>query len=447
MLKIVLHLRSPDRFLLQACCLALTMVLVSSLIQTKRNYELNFNYGPFSKRGPSYWAEIEANVDRHDEWADFYYFMGNASSDQDLDMEYNECSSVRRPSPVHLVPNAQCEDNHEILTRQITSGDCLFSDMRFEITPNTLRASMPYNDSTCLRPTIDMSGDLPNDWMFTWLEVHVRSEHVIDGRRFDGEINLMHIGTSEQYRELAIPSILLEASAPRDEPRFQRLLDKWQEIANEAKSTHTQVRLLNEEAPRKITAHSSMPTLLEKYRYYLKNSTKGSRFYPSEEYRGQVARKEQIDHNVTLERSLEDGSTGARKMSSVPPLFHHKVDTESPDITLDDPLGPIRKMFPYDLWPTIYYYRYKGSITYPPCSENVQWRVFDQPLLISRRQYKQLASLLESYVNETPEEQFKILSPTGENVRPLFYANATTQNVTHCTYQRYRYWSYPWRHQ
>ncbi|XP_074654778.1 carbonic anhydrase 2-like [Tubulanus polymorphus] len=39
------------------------------------------------------------------------------------------------------------------------------------------------------------------------------------------------------------------------------------------------------------------------------------------------------------------------------------------------------------------YYRYEGSLTTPPCSENVKWTVFREPLRISHHQLRQLQSL------------------------------------------------------
>ncbi|XP_074654779.1 carbonic anhydrase-like [Tubulanus polymorphus] len=39
------------------------------------------------------------------------------------------------------------------------------------------------------------------------------------------------------------------------------------------------------------------------------------------------------------------------------------------------------------------YYRYEGSLTTPPCSENVKWTVFREPLTMSPHQLRQLQSL------------------------------------------------------
>jgi len=51
----------------------------------------------------------------------------------------------------------------------------------------------------------------------------------------------------------------------------------------------------------------------------------------------------------------------------------------------------------YDLITTIYFWRYEGSLTVPPCSENVQWRIFDRPIRISPRQQATLEWLIRAY--------------------------------------------------
>jgi carbonic anhydrase len=105
--------------------------------------------------------------------------------------------------------------------------------------------------------------------------------------------------------------------------------------------------------------------------------------------------------------------------------------------------APRRKMWPYDLWPTIYFYGYKGMLTAPPCSEIVNWRILDEPLVISRRQYKTLAKLLSSHVDPEMCEALDKTSPTGENFRPLQQLNNAQQEVKHCTREDYTFWMYP----
>jgi len=76
-------------------------------------------------------------------------------------------------------------------------------------------------------------------WFF---EIKIRSEHVVDGRRFDGELIFVHGENVARPFDLSFVSVLLDASSVRDEPKLQVFIDEWQaahdsivETCNEAK--------------------------------------------------------------------------------------------------------------------------------------------------------------------------------------------------------------------
>ena len=143
-------------------------------------YHLPFDYDPFSTTGPPRWGEVNVTGN---------YWMKFVGKNQiDLDIAGNECDSIRRPSPLNLVANDKCRDNHEILTRQIRDTDCKFHHLNFTITPHTLTATFPSNDRHCERPTIDLPNGYPYRWDAHRIEIHLRAEHVLDGRRYDGEL-------------------------------------------------------------------------------------------------------------------------------------------------------------------------------------------------------------------------------------------------------------------
>lgn len=143
-------------------------------------YHIPFDYDPLSPTGPPRWHEVNVTGN---EWQKFV-----GQEFLDLDIDGNECASTRRPSPVNLVATAKCYDNHEILTRQIRDTDCKFDSLKFTITPHSLRATFPLDDSQCIRPTIDLPNGYPYRWHAHFVEIHLRAEHVLDGRRYDGEL-------------------------------------------------------------------------------------------------------------------------------------------------------------------------------------------------------------------------------------------------------------------
>jgi hypothetical protein len=48
---------------------------------------------------------------------------------------------------------------------------------------------------------------------------------------------------------------------------------------------------------------------------------------------------------------------------------------------------------------TDFYYSYSGSLTYPPCTENVDWRILQNPLYVSPAQIEQIKKLTYMHLN------------------------------------------------
>lgn len=62
------------------------------------------------------------------------------------------------------------------------------------------------------------------------------------------------------------------------------------------------------------------------------------------------------------------------------------------------------------------YYTYKGSLTTPPCTEKVNWYIFNNPITVSLEQVKELQKLMpmNNYRNEQPLNGRKILNYSTE---------------------------------
>ena len=144
----------------------------------------------------------------------------------------NECGAGNvRPSPINLFANSICVDNEEMLPRQIADTDCSKDNITYAITPYGLKAYYP-NNTACVRPTLQLD-NFANPFLLVWMELHTRSEHATDGRRFDAELQLVHTGTGQNAAEMAVISILIEADARADNAEFQQLLDGWQQVSND----------------------------------------------------------------------------------------------------------------------------------------------------------------------------------------------------------------------
>lgn len=360
---------------------------------------IDFSYDSSHTYGPRNWEDVD--LDDDNKWDD--YFGGRKN--MDIDFTDNMCGVDNEwPSPINLVAGDNpCEDTHEMLTPRIRYINCEMEDLTFTIEPHSLRAYVPDRDSEeCLRTWIDISNGFPNKFYLWFVEVKLRGEHVFDGRRFDGEVIFAHGEYPHDNTQLSFVSFPLDASSVRDDPMMQDWIDQWQAASDSIDET------CDEEGK-----------LRKKDRFYKppKMHSKDARFY--EELEATKVHDHHWEHVVrSLYTEDADGNLKRKK--------RRLEDDEEGFVTKPKP-------FPYDLWPTIWYYRYRGSMTEPPCYNNVHWRVFDEPRKISRKQFKQLAKLTNSYRNKNCEPA-AITTVRGDSFRPLQKSNEVQETeLVHCT--------------
>ena len=99
--------------------------------------------------------------------------------------------------------------------------------------------------------------------------------------------------------------------------------------------------------------------------------------------------------------------------------YIEKFDSEVP---FDEDLN-LRALLPKDL---ATFYWYKGSLTTPPCSEELTWIVFPEVQEISKWQ-------LEAFEFELENEENKVLGSTARQVMPLNDRLVKISNDQHCT--------------
>jgi len=79
-------------------------------------------------------------------------------------------------------------------------------------------------------------------------------------------------------------------------------------------------------------------------------------------------------------------------------------------------------LFPFDKT----YYHYKGSLTTPPCSEGVQWHVFQDSITMSRDQMNAFLEVMESLKYASDEgASFRPVQPLNGRIVTLGYPSAT----------------------
>ena len=237
---------------------------------------------------------------------------------------------------------------------------------------NKLRLQYPERRSEEEKPEppgTDFANNVFNSGVqdLVYIDIHVKSEHRLCGKQYDGEMQLVHV--HHQEGNLEALSILIEAGGDvpgemgyDDNPHFQVLLDYFQMKFDEDTGLCQRRRRMAE--GHKDVVESS-PSLIRRLYRIVQDKYK----------------------SITYQRRLA------------------KLDKWDP-------------MLPWFIYRSVHFWGYSGSITEPPCFQGVNWRVLDVPMRISMRQLFQLKRIMFDHVD--PDTCLKTSTHYEEsNARPV----------------------------
>lgn len=324
------------------------------------NYNDSTGYGPndwgsVGLPNPYYWDEFDKNG--------FGPWIGVL---EDKNIHKNLCSigtTYQSPIDVRVNNGAQCDEIHEVRDNR---GDYKLTDDAVikTIEANKLRLQYPrrpcsnVTDLLCQIPR-PPTADFPNGWKgvadILHIDFKVRGEHLIEGEAFDAEMQIFHIHKPNQ--RLAALATSIRASASGYNSYLQVALDAFR-------------------------------------REYDKNQAKCNSFLRT----GRAVGADWIEtttvtsYNATSTSPTSESAAPSDSPTSAPSNFNA---THRARKLLPDAWNPYDEM----LIPTIYFYRYDGSLTEPPCGEFVSWFISDKPMIVSFGQLEQMKELLFTNVN------------------------------------------------
>jgi len=268
---------------------------------------------------------------------------------------------------------------------------------------NKLRLQYPERRSEWERPEppgADFARNVFNSGIqdILHIDLKVRSEHRLCGKQYDGEMQLFYIHREGNLEAL---SVLIEVDSTEINGHFQVLLDYFQDKFDQDASLclrrRTKARALfgrgrDGKSDTKLRGMSSSSSIED---------------------------EDQDETTDTVEEEEGNAST-----SSLGSLLYQKIHdsflrhlqqqrrrrTERPPTW--NPLEP------WYVLQSIHFWGYSGSITEPPCFEEVHWRVIDVPMKIHFNQYLQLKRLMFDHVD--PDTCQKTSTHYDEsNARPV----------------------------
>lgn len=248
----------------------------------------------------------------------------------------NMCDG-RKQSPVNIRRESSCQDDHQIFMKR---GNQDFDSNEFLIMPSSLRMNLKVKELE--KSAAADTSNLATLMKAHFLDVKIPSEHTFEGKYYDGEIQITHHWDRKEGRFIIL-SILLDKDDDEENDALEVLIREWEEEAAQKKY--------------KCDRKNKVPNL---QKYERKHKEAGRKGYGSSKWN-------KIWGKYCGGRSCNNGAADW-------------------DV--------------YRFVPTFWYCGYKGSLTIPPCTELVHWRIFDLPLKVGKDQIERMTDLLANQLDD-----------------------------------------------
>ncbi|KAG7355316.1 Eukaryotic-type carbonic anhydrase [Nitzschia inconspicua] len=408
------------------------------------NYDIND--GAY---GPNAWGRVDTSDSFMKEFGPDGWgpFRGYASST----VNRNRCSGrpAHLQSPKNLEANTPCEGHHEIRT---WCGQFTISQGKFDakILPNKLSLQMnrrPCGDVTrdsCnqdMPPLVDYpryTSRLTDFADLLHYDIKVPAEHEIEGEKFDAEIQMLtlHPGSGR----IASIGIVVRARSDGYNAKFQDILNAFQRTYDaNAKACNSKRR------QRRVTQDNDYQEedgMDHDFYHYQQDQMEEEPI--TDNYHNYVKPNDVIQSNTTTaeqqRRNLrwQDGGDTTTAATSYSLRWQENHD-DTTDSHNDATSKFVRQMqrpyigfdpFHKSLWPSIFFYRYDGTITEPPCT-GITWFVMQKPMIISRDQLAQIKRLLFTHKDGNCRST-SVHNANQSVARPVFRGTNDQSKIENC---------------
>ncbi|KAG7363718.1 Eukaryotic-type carbonic anhydrase [Nitzschia inconspicua] len=355
-----------------------------------------FNYDPNDNNfGPRAWGRVDTSDSFMREFGPNGWgpYRGAAAAS----ITQNRCTSrsENQQSPRNLEETLVCDAHHEIRT-WCGHYPLTASEVEARILPHKLSLHMnrrPCGDvqrDSCnqnMPPLVDYPRYSSRFTQFADLmnyDIKVPSEHELEGELFDAEIQMLTLHPADA--RLASVGIVVRAQADGYNQHFQDILDAFQRTYD--------------------TNAMACAVALQRR--------------AQEDY-GDVT----IDSLVNTTAAFSDHTTQRR--------YLRWQDGDTTDSHNDPTAKFVRQVprpysgfdpFAEPLWPSMFFYRYDGTLTEPPCT-GITWFVMQRPMIISLTQLAQIRRLL--FTHRDSNCRLTSVHNADQSVaRPVFRGNGQT---------------------
>lgn len=218
-------------------------------------------------------------------------------------------------------------------------------------------------------------------------DLKVRSEHRLCGKQYDAEMQHYYL---HRFGNLEAVSVLINGGGLEDNPHFEKLLAYFQKKFDGDKRLcqrrQRRARALFLDSRRNDDGSNEMDQEEE-------DATVGQSFSQlrgsSESTSDTLEEEEEVGPEAT---EAEDGASTSLS-SYLYQRFLRLVQRRAAKWDKWDPMKP------WDIQKGVHFWHYSGSVTEPPCFEDVNWRVMDVPMEISNKQLTTLKRLMFDHVD------------------------------------------------